>query len=182
MTTTIAFDVYGTLIDPHGVTVALAPLVGEDNSLLFSHTWRSKQLEYSFRRGLMKQYQAFTVCTRQALDYACATHDHDLSNEARNALMEKYLSLPAFDDVKPGLLNLRKLDVKLYAFSNGVENDVRDLLESAGLTEFFDGIVSVDEVQSFKPDPEVYLHFLQKTDTRPSDTWLVSSNSFDWAV
>ena len=28
MTITTAFYIYGTLIDPHGVTIALAPLVG----------------------------------------------------------------------------------------------------------------------------------------------------------
>ncbi|RMF46291.1 MAG: haloacid dehalogenase type II, partial [Deltaproteobacteria bacterium] len=51
--TTLAFDVYGTLIDTHGVLTALEKLVG-DKALAFSNSWRDKQLEYSFRKGLMQ--------------------------------------------------------------------------------------------------------------------------------
>ncbi|MBD3610314.1 MAG: HAD-IA family hydrolase, partial [Gammaproteobacteria bacterium] len=70
MSTTIAFDVYGTLIDTHGVKLVLEKHVGEQ-ATAFSNLWRDKQLEYSFRRGLMQNYQNFAVCTRNALDYTC---------------------------------------------------------------------------------------------------------------
>ena len=52
MATTLAFDVYGTLINTHGVLSLLDDMIG-DNAQAFSNTWREKQLEYSFRRGLM---------------------------------------------------------------------------------------------------------------------------------
>ena len=67
---TLAFDVYGTLIDTHGVIVALEKHV-VDNAVGFSQMWRDKQLEYSFRRGLMKKYETFAVCTANALDFTC---------------------------------------------------------------------------------------------------------------
>ena len=44
MSTTVAFDVYGTLIDTHGVISTLQNIVG-DKAVQFSHTWRDKQLE-----------------------------------------------------------------------------------------------------------------------------------------
>jgi len=179
MAITMAFDVYGTLIDPHGVTGALAALVGEQQAGSFSRTWRSKQLEYTFRRALMKRYEEFPVCTRQALDYACRLHGCDLSGEEKEALMSSYLVLPAYDDVAGAMSLLRERELALYAFSNGVEREVRTLLENAGIIDCFDGIISVDEVQSFKPDPEVYLHFLIKTRSEADATWLVSSNPFD---
>ena len=62
MMTTLAFDVYGTLIDTHGVLAALEKLLGEQ-AKSFSNTWREKQLEYSFRKGLMQNYETFAVCT-----------------------------------------------------------------------------------------------------------------------
>jgi 2-haloacid dehalogenase len=71
MPTTIAFDVYGTLIDTHGLVTALEKIMG-DQARAFSQTWREKQLEYSFRRGLMQKYSSFAVCTSNALDYACS--------------------------------------------------------------------------------------------------------------
>ena len=59
---TLAFDVYGTLIDTNGVLVLLEKIVGK-KAKAFSQTWRDKQLEYSFRRGHMQNYVGFEVCT-----------------------------------------------------------------------------------------------------------------------
>ena len=53
MQTTLAFDVYGTLIDTNGVVTALEKLIGGD-AQKFSQSWRDKQLEYSFDGGLCK--------------------------------------------------------------------------------------------------------------------------------
>ncbi|HCW92385.1 MAG TPA: haloacid dehalogenase type II, partial [Flexistipes sinusarabici] len=44
---TLAFDVYGTLIDTHGIKVELKKYAGE-KAAEFSEMWRNKQLEYSF--------------------------------------------------------------------------------------------------------------------------------------
>lgn len=73
MEPTLAFDVYGTRIDTNGVMEALERLVGAQAPEL-SRTWRDKQRECSFRRSLMQDYVEFSVCTRQALEYACAFH------------------------------------------------------------------------------------------------------------
>ena len=176
--TTLAFDVYGTLIDTAGVTGALETLVGDD-ARRFSEQWRQKQLEYTFRYGLMGHYRDFRICTRQALDYCCAQRQADLSPDARDYLMAQYLTLPAFDDVVEGLDRLSRAGVNMYAFSNGVPDDLEQLLGHAGIRAFFDGVVSVDEVATFKPDPAVYRHFLKRTRATASQSWLISGNAFD---
>ena len=79
---TIAFDVYGTLINTDGVESQLREWIGSQAEL-FSKTWRSKQLEYSFRRGLMRRYETFSVCTRHALDYCCAEYDVSFSSSRK---------------------------------------------------------------------------------------------------
>lgn len=178
MTTTLAFDIYGTLIDTHGVTDKLRTLVG-DSAPAFSQYWREKQLEYTFRRGLMQQYVDFPVCTRQALDYTCAHFKVEITAADRQALMESYRTLPAFEDVPAGLEKLQAAGLKLLAFSNGTTAAVNTLLEHAGIEEYFLDVVSVDEIKSFKPNPAVYQHFLQRADSQAAETWLISSNPFD---
>lgn len=179
MTNTIAFDVYGTLIDVHGVVVLLEDLVGKETAMQFSKTWRTKQFEYLFRRALMDRYVDFEVCTRQALDFTCMALDKDLSGENRRELLAMYRKLPAFEDVSTGLADLKERQLKLYAFSNGLLEGIRAVLEYANLIQYFDDIISVDPVKSFKPDPKVYEHFLNATNSRVEQTWLVSSNPFD---
>lgn len=178
MPTVLAFDVYGTLIDTHGVVVKLRDFIG-NKAEEFSHVWREKQLEYSFRRGLMRSYETFGVCTSQALDYTNAYLGVELTAEQKAELLSEYRSLPAFDDVKESLEGLKAAGHILYAFSNGTSDAVEGLLAAAGILDLFDGVVSVDDQQTFKPSPDVYEHLLNTTAASARDTWLISSNSFD---
>lgn len=176
--TTLAFDVYGTLINTHGVVSALQELAG-DQAQAFSNTWRDKQLEYSFRKGLMQNYETFAVCTSQALDYTCACYGTSLSDAQKQSLMSIYRVLPAFDDVAEGLKQLQNAGFRLYAFSNGAADALELLLNNAGIRELFLGVVSVDDIKSFKPNPAVYSHFLRQSKSTGGSAWLISSNPFD---
>jgi 2-haloacid dehalogenase len=178
MPVTIAFDVYGTLIDTQGVVAALEDLIGK-RAAEFSRTWRDKQLEYSFRRGLMAAYADFGICTRQALEYTCLYYQAPLTGDQKQVLLDSYSSLPAFDDVKTGLSQLQGAGIGLYAFSNGARRAVEVLLANAGIRDCFDGIVSCDDVRTFKPNPAVYAHFLKESGATREAAWLVSSNAFD---
>ena len=178
MSGTLAFDVYGTLIDAMGITHSLGEQVGAD-AHAFAAAWRQKQLEYLFRRGLGRKYATFSVCTRQSLDFTCAALGHDLSTAARNELMAAYAILPAFPDARAALATLKRSGFRCFAFSNGEPDDLTALLGNAGLDHFLDGIVSVVDVRSYKPDPAVYAFFLENTGAALGRTWLVSSNPFD---
>jgi 2-haloacid dehalogenase len=178
MPTTLAFDVYGTLIDTHGVVAALQGMIG-DKAREFSLTWRDKQLEYSFRRALMQNYETFAVCTSQALDYTCVYYKIALSDNQKNALLGIYRVLPAFGDVRDGLVQLKEAGFRLFAFSNGAADALETLLSAAGIRDLFLDIVSVDDLKSFKPNPGVYCHFLRKSRASGDSTWLISSNPFD---
>ncbi|MCW4149622.1 haloacid dehalogenase type II [Halomonas sp. 18H] len=176
----LAFDVYGTLIDTHGVVEALTSLLGDtERAAAFSRCWRDKQLEYSFRRGLMGAYVDFSRCTREALEFTDRWLGTRLADTDKEHLMGTYAGLPAFEDAAPALARLNEQHVTCVAFSNGSADAVRKLLEAAGLLGYFDDIVSVEEVHRFKPDPAVYAHLRQRLDAESADTWLISSNSFD---
>ena len=178
MSITLALDIYGTLINPDAIKTDLQAHVGNKTDI-FAQTWRTKQLEYTFRRGLMGSYCSFPKVTQDALDFTCKTHDIEISQEDKNALMDKYLALEAFSDVAPALAQLHQKGAKLYAFSNGLTKDISSLLAHAGLNHNISSIVSANEVQTFKPDPGFYAHFLEQAQTTPASTWLVSSNPFD---
>ena len=178
MSATLAFDVYGTLIDTHGVVSALQALIGK-KATNFSQTWREKQLEYSFRRGLMQNYESFAVCISNALDYTCTFYETDLTNVQKEILLASYRGLPAFKDVEGCLKNLKANNYRLFAFSNGTAKAVEGLLVTAGIRDYFQGVISVDDVKSFKPNPAVYSHFLRESEAKSSDAWLISSNPFD---
>jgi|SRR5215467_6977704 len=174
----LGFDVYGTLVDPFGMERQLVALFG-DRGRATCALWRQKQLEYSFRRGLMRSYEDFDACTRRALSFAAKTFNVELSDAARRQLLTDYLSLPAFPDVLPALEALKALGCRLLAFSNGVENSLRALLGNAGVLPYLEAVVSVDDIKTFKPNPDVYEYLVKRGGRSRKDTWLVSGNPFD---
>lgn len=178
MTAVLAFDVYGTLIDTAGVVTALEPLVGAQ-AAGFAQCWRDKQVEYSFRRGLMRRYAPFSTCVREAFDYSCARFAWSPTADQRTALLGAYDGLPAFPEAAASLADLQARGFALFAFSNGTRDVVATLLAAAGLERWFRDIVSVDEVGSFKPDPAVYRHFLSRSGATADAAWLISGNPFD---
>jgi 2-haloacid dehalogenase len=177
MKITLAFDVYGTLVDPSGMAEHLAHELGA-KAAAFADCWREKQLEYSFRRGLMDNYADFSICTSDALNFTCQRFKTAISPERRCELLRLYQHLPRFDDVTPALHSLRE-SFRLFAFSNGKRNDIDAVLSNAKVLDFFEGIVSADDVRSFKPDPAVYSHARRATGTWSAPFWLVSSNPWD---
>jgi 2-haloacid dehalogenase len=174
----LAFDVYGTLIDPFHMEEHLRAAFGE-KAKEASELWRSKQIEYSFRRALMKKYQTFDACTAQALRFVSAQLGIPLSGEAQEMLLSKYLELPAYPDVTGALDALAAQGFTIAACSNGTESAVRGLLDHAGVLPRFSKIVSVDPIRTFKPDPAVYECLVAEVRAPKNMVWLISSNPFD---
>ncbi len=127
----------------------------------------------------MRQYEDFGVCTRQALVHTANVLHVSLSEEDRERMIEEYQNLRPFPDVIPGIEALKSKGHTLVAFSNGVEATARTLLQRAGVLPHLGGVISVDDLKTFKPNPEVYHYLARRLDTAPSETWLVSSNPFD---
>jgi 2-haloacid dehalogenase len=113
------------------------------------------------------------------LTFAAKTFKVDLSYAARQQLLTDYLNLPTFSDVLPALETLKALGFRLLAFSNGVEKSLRGLLDNAGILSYFERVVSVDGIKTFKPNPDVYAHLVSRGGCSREEAWLVSSNPFD---
>ena len=127
----------------------------------------------------MQNYEKFSICTSNALDFTCSYLKVPLTNEQKNELLRSYRTLPAFDDVAKGLSLLQSDGFRMYAFSNGSSDAVEELLVTAGIRDYFLGIVSVDDIKSFKPNPAAYSYFLRESGALGNTAWLISSNPFD---
>ena len=103
----------------------------------------------------------------------------DLTPEKRKRLMESYLSLAAFPDVKPGLEALRKQGVKLAILSNGEPRMLEAAAKSAGIHGLLDKIMSVEEVKIFKVSPRVYNLGPERMNVSNAELGFISANSWD---
>jgi len=174
----LAFDAYGTLFDVFSVTALCERLFpGNGNNL--AQLWRAKQLQYSLLRSLMGRYKDFWQVTEDGLVYAAKSLKLDLTPEKRQQLMDVYLHLTAFSDVRPGLESLRNLGLRLAILSNGEPKMLEAAARNAGIAALLDAIISADEVKVFKPSPSVYKLAATRTNASASQIGFVSSNSWD---
>jgi len=172
----LVFDAYGTLFDPFSVR-ALAEELFPGHGAALSQLWRAKQLEYSWLRTLMGRYDNFWKITEDALAFSCHSLGLSCSEEHRRQLMEVYLSLPAFPEVKPSLEQLSAFPLSIL--SNGTPEMLAAVVAANGMAHFFRHIFSVDSLQIYKPRPEVYQHAVDNLGLPREAIGFVSSNFWD---
>ncbi len=172
------FDAYGTLFDVHSPTAKVAASMGGKADAV-SKLWRQKQLEYTWLRSLMPAYADFWQVTGDGLDYALEANGID-DGPLREQLMELYLTLDAYPDVKPTLEALRAQGFQTGILSNGNRRMLDAAVESAGLDALLDASLSVDDAGVYKPDPKVYQMAVDRfgVDDR-SQICFVSTNAWD---
>jgi 2-haloacid dehalogenase len=172
----LVFDAYGTLFDVHSVISICNRLFPEGGESL-SQMWRLKQLEYTWLRSLMGRYEDFWQVTEEALIFACKALKLRCEQSARTQLMDAYLSLDPYPEVRQSLSSL--CDYSLAILSNGSSAMLKAAVESAGLEETFTHVISADDVRIYKPSPRVYHLASQKLSLDQASIGFVSSNSFD---
>jgi 2-haloacid dehalogenase len=170
------FDAYGTLFDVHSVVAAGATLTSDPTAL--SQLWRQKQLEYTWLRSLMGRYEDFWAVTEAALRYTVRRLDIHASEAQLRALMDAYLHLACFADVRDALASVRAPRAIL---SNGAPKMLEAAVRSSGLAPLLDHVISVDRVRTYKPAPAVYALGPATLGLAAEDLLFVSSNAWDIA-
>jgi 2-haloacid dehalogenase len=174
----LVFDAYGTLFDPFAVRTRAEELF-PGNGAALSQIWRAKQLEYSWLRTLMGRYENFWKITEDALVFSCHTLKLSCNEHQRKQLMQVYLTLPAFPEVKPVLEKLPHLPLSIL--SNGTPEMLSPLVAANGMNHFFKNILSVDALRMYKPRSEVYQHAAASHGVPKESIGFVSSNYWDIA-
>ena len=171
------FDAYGTLFDVHSAVGRYRNGLGEHADAV-SAMWRTKQLEYTWLRSLMKDYVPFWQVTGDALDFAL-----DMFNIAdadlRENLMQAYLTLKPYPEVVEVLKTLNAGGYKCAILTKGSPEMIEAAVASAGLEGLLEDNLSVQSVGIFKPDASVYKLATDAFSIKPEAISFQSSNAWD---
>ncbi len=176
----LVFDVYGTLLDIDAAARDAAvryPKFAQHWQPL-SIAWRQRQLSYTWLRSMMGDYASFWQITENALDVTLAEMGLD-DADLRRCLLDLYLDLPAYTEVTAILAEAKAAGHKLAVLSNGNSSMLEQALQSAGIRDFFDVVLSVDVVEIYKPAPQVYSLATKAFDCAAGDIKFFSSNHWD---
>jgi len=171
------FDAYGTLFDVNGAAEQCQAELGEKWQPL-ADIWRMKQLNYTWLRSLMAEYEDFWKVTGDALDFALDTLGID-NPDLRSRLMQLYEELPAYSEVPGMLQELKERGLKTAILSNGNRNMLDSAVRSAGIKELLDHLISADDLKIYKPHSSVYQLAVDELNLPPDQISFMSSNAWD---
>jgi len=171
------FDAYGTVFDIASVARGAEAELGPQWEAL-SDLWRTKQLQYTWLRGLAGHHADFWQVTGDALDFALATLGLEQA-ALRERLMQLYLRIHAYPEVPATLQILREAGLRTAILSNGSPAMLEAAVGNARLAHLLDAVLSVESVGVFKPHPDVYTLACRHFDVPAEHICFLSSNGWD---
>ena len=177
------FDAYGTLLDVDAAAREAAAEPGmealKENWLPIAKGWRERQLRYSWLCSMMGKYDDFWELTIRALDTTLEEHALASNDKVRARLLSLYSELSAYQEVPEVLANLKAAGHRLAVLSNASPCMLVKAIDAAGISEWFDELLSVDVLRCYKPTPAVYQLVTERFECKPSEVTFFSSNNWD---
>lgn len=186
MITTCIFDAYGTLFDVSAAAREAAAEPGReafaDHWPAIARDWRLKQLQYTWLRAVMGEHCDFWKVTQDGLDWALEASDLGGDAELRERLLQLYWELSAYPEVPKMLAKLKAMAMNTAILSNGSPDMLAGAVDSAGIGDVLDDVLSVESVSIFKPARIVYDLVGARFGCTPDQVLFVSSNGWDAAA
>jgi 2-haloacid dehalogenase len=174
----LLFDVNETLLDIGALDPLFESALGEAEA---RREWFLTLQTLWMTATLAGRYTPFSELARAALEMTAARRERQLARTDRDAILTGITRLPPHPDVPGALEQLASCGVRLAALSNGTTKGLRAQLRHANVAQFFERLISVDEVRRYKPAPEPYRYAAKQLGVRRSNVDLVSVHSWDLA-
>lgn len=169
----IAFDVVETLF-------ALEPLrdrlieAGQPGHVL--ELWFARLLRDAFALCASGGFRPFADIAASALASASG---HALPDDTVQEIVAGFAELDPHPDVEPAMRRAVDAGIDVIALTNGSAETTQALLERAGVQRHVRQVVSVDDVQRWKPAPEIYRYAAKTCHVEPEQIALVAVHGWD---
>jgi 2-haloacid dehalogenase len=126
-------------------------------------------------------YHDFGTLGLSALDMVAARRGVSLTDEQRKSIIGGIRELPPHPEVEESLARLRDSGIRLAALTNSTAEVANEQLGNAGLSGYFERILSADEVGRLKPAPEPYRMAADRLGVEMDGVRLVAAHAWDVA-
>jgi 2-haloacid dehalogenase len=169
----IAFDVIETLFPLEPIRHRLID-AGLPGHLL--EQWFARLLRDAFAVVASGGYRPFGEFAAAALRSSART---PLTDAQVQAVLAGFPELDPHPDVVPAVGRLRDAGIRMVTLTNGSAATTSALLRRAGIDEDIEQVLSVDDIQRWKPAPEIYRHAATSSNVQPDRVALVAAHAWD---
>lgn len=173
---TLFFDVNETLLDTTELNRVVAQRLGDRPER--AEAWFTSLLHHSLVESVTGSWHNFGDIAEAVLQMTATRYGITLPADA-TPLADIIAAMPAHPDVAAGLSALQQQGFTLVALTNSSAALAEKQLSSAGLARLFTRILSVEQVQVYKPDLKVYQWAMQEMDQPASQCMMVAAHSWD---
>lgn len=175
----IFFDVNETLLDLTPLKTSVTQSLNGRQELV--SLWFTSLLQYSLVATVGGHYRDFSEIGAATLRMVAKNQDIDLTEEKANETLKPILSLPAYPDVPDALRRLKEAGFRLVTLTNSSNKAVKNQINNSGLGEYFDELLSVEDIAMYKPHRKVYEWAAEKINIQPGEAMLVAAHGWDVA-
>ena len=172
----IVFDVNETLID----ITTLEPLferVFGDAAVM--REWFAQLILYSEALTLSEIYVPFSELAAGVFCMTADIRQREVAEADLAELRQLMQSMPPHPGVAEALVRLKEAGFRLVTLTNSPPSPGSSPLDRAGLSEHFERMFSVDEVQAFKPATKIYQMVAEALEVELADLCLVAAHAWD---
>lgn len=173
---TILFDINETVLDLSSLKPKFERLFGDAT---LTSVWFTSLLHNSTVCILTGIKTGFADLAGIMLDNLAAKQCVTLSADQRADVLATLASLKPHNDIRPAMETLNDTGYRCVAFSNSSSNLIEKQIRSSGLGDLFHEIISVEETESFKPDPKVYRYGAEMLNRSIEDLRLIATHDWD---
>jgi 2-haloacid dehalogenase len=164
----VVFDVVGTLF-------SLAPVERKLGRVALE-AWFERLLHSATSLTLAGEFRPFSDLAASTLKTTLAKLGRDVDP---SDILEKLQQLPPQSGAHDAFAALERERVLIGTLTNSGAKQTQKLLERAGLEERVTEIVSVEEIELYKPHPAVYRHAAQRLGVDPKQVTLIAAHAWD---
>jgi len=173
------FDVNESLLDLANIKKSVGKALGNREDLV--SLWFTTMLQYSLVETTSRQYTDFGKIGAATLRMVAANNGVQLTEGAAQEAVSVISSLPAHPEVKEALGKLKKAGYTMVSLTNSSNKGVENQFKNAGLTDFFDQRLSIEDVGKYKPHSDVYDWAARKMGVHPSECMMIAAHGWDIA-
>ena len=172
----IVFDVMGTLLDVRALDPHFERFFGD---VAVRKEWFRQTIQMAMAAALTNAYEDFGVQADTGLEMTARHYKVSLLGEEKNLILSTLGRLRPYPEVAKSLARLRDAGLRLATLTNSTVQAVEAQLGYAGLRDYFEQVISADEIQCFKPAPEVYHLAAERLDVGPEQLRIVTAHDWD---